>query len=173
MGLTSWDTAGDTKASPRQRWSESEDFEGPEATMPEEGGDAYNSDLLQEWDSTVNSYTEAVAFLESHLQQMMDEGRAGFNKFEKFCIAEGILPTEAELDEGAGYDWFMALFYNQPELLKKVDSDLVHAVLSSALLAAGESGNEAMRDLVIDTLAEYVTGKVNVKGKEVDAQPEV
>lgn len=104
------------------------------------------------------TYTQAIQFLENNYERAQEKELAGNNRYEAYLVEKGIFPTEEELqNEEFAYDWFMALYYNQPQLLAdpKVTEEFVTMVLESAMRAAASSDDSAMLYMIAREVAKH------------------
>lgn len=107
------------------------------------------------------SYTEAIQYLNDNFERANEKGITYNNRYEAYLVTKGILPTERELNrsEDFAYDWFMALYYNQPQLLADpaITSEFVTSVLDAAMRHA--KGDEAMSYMIAHEVAKRSVGK--------------
>lgn len=104
------------------------------------------------------TYTEAIKYLEDNYSRAAEKGIVGNNAYEEFLVGKGILPTEEELrNESFVYDWFTALYYNQPHLIDEVGQEVAEMVLRAALDAA--QGNEDFAEFIKDVTGEDVVAE--------------
>jgi len=102
------------------------------------------------------TYTQAIEYLDDNYDRAQEKGIAGNNRYEEFLVSKGILPTEAELqNEDFAYDWFMALYYNQPQLLNEVEDDFITQVLEAAIQHS--ANQEDMRYMIARQLTKKTT----------------
>ena len=102
------------------------------------------------------TYTEAIQYLDENHQRAQEKDIAGNNKYEAYLVEKGIFPTKEELaNEEYAYDWFMALYYNQPQLLEnpKVTQQFVTMILEAAMMAAASSDDDAMLYMIAAEVA--------------------
>lgn len=105
------------------------------------------------------TYTDAIAQLERDFDRALEKDIVYNNKYEVYCVSKGILPTEGELQgsEEFAYDWFMALYYNQPHLLQDpaITTEFITSVLEAAIQHS--AGDAVMRYMVAHELAKRST----------------
>jgi hypothetical protein len=104
------------------------------------------------------TYVEALKFLEENFDRAVEKNIAYNNRFEVYCVSKGIFPTKQELNsnEEYAYDWFMALYYNQPKLLQ--DPAITADFAADVLQAVINHGDEDLIYMLADILARKTVG---------------
>lgn len=82
---------------------------------------------------SIKTYTQAIQYLEKN-RNKIDPDYQGSNNFEAYLVSQNIFPTKEELlrDEYVAYEWFTAIYYNQPELLSQIPKDTVTLITKIA-----------------------------------------
>ncbi|MCA1807173.1 MAG: hypothetical protein LC687_04905 [Actinobacteria bacterium] len=113
------------------------------------------------------SYAAAIQQLENKFEEAEAKGITGSNAYERYLFEKGILPTTEELakNDQFSYDWFIAMYYNHPDILENAPEEFVQMVLDNVIKHA--SNDEEMREIVSQYLASAT--KSGTKGKAVKA----
>ncbi len=99
------------------------------------------------------TYTKAIEQLENNYKKAEQQGITGSNKYEAYLVGKGVLPTSDELHgtQEFAYDWFMAVYYNRPELLAQLDDETAVDIIDAAIYHAAD--DDDMREFIAMHLA--------------------